>query len=94
MVKIRSPYNYKKLSPTFYEFDDSLCQVLEFDTSIEPNKVNSTELKGNYTNSSNPLSPFPRSAVSLSLSPFDAKDFFNQVSETETNVQQTNINEQ
>lgn len=89
-MNIRTPYNYKKSSPRFCEFDDEICQVLEHDTSIEPNKINSSELKGNYTNSANPLSPFPRSAVSLSLSPFEAKEFFNSVNESETNVQQTN----
>ena len=92
-MNFRTPYNYKKASPNFFVFDDEICEVLEFDTSIEPNKVNSAELKGNYTNSANPLSPFPRSAVSLSLSPFEAKDFYNQVSQVDTNVQQTNIDD-
>lgn len=91
-MKIRTPYNYEKSSPHFCAFDDEISQVLEFDTSIEPNKVNSSELKGNYTNSANPLSPFPRSAVSLSLSPFEAKEFFNSVNESEANVQQTENN--
>lgn len=83
----RTPYNYKKSSPNFIVFDDELCQVLEFDTSIEPNKINSSENKGKYTNSANPLSPFPRSAVSLDLSPRQAAEFFNSVSD---NVENSN----
>lgn len=88
----RTQYNYEKASPTFIVCDP-LVEVLDFDTKIEPNNVKSIDNKGNYTNDENPLSPFPQSAVSLNLSPREVAQFYSNVMQSETNVNQTQKNE-
>ena len=88
----RTQFNYEKASPTFVVCD-ALVEVLDFDTTIEPNNVKSTDNKGTYTNTDSPVSPFPQSAVNLNLSPSEVATFYKNVMQQETNVNSTNQNE-
>ena len=86
-MNFRTPYNYKKASPTYYVCEP-LVEVLDFDTKIEPNNVKSADNKGVFTNNDSPVSPFPQSAVSLDLNPREVANFYNKVMQQESQVKE------